>query len=463
MNFRALLGSLIFLIPCVPFVRAEVKVSNFKSQDEVRNSVILIRGEVEPGAEQLTLRTARGTAKPVESSGLVQDGKFKALLELAPGENSIELKTGKSALPTKLRITYKPMTNPHYVRLIWLADSTGKTDYATPEDGFPQNYEARMATAALLLQCFTAERMNELGYGRRTFRLETDRAGKVVVHTIKVPQDLAHYQAMGDGQQIWGELNQFINSRYADKYAKNLALMSFTRKDPDTGKMLAHTALGGGNLGLFGSASIFSWPDSVESAQKAFLDERKYDVTRVHDDSVGRGTYWGLASTTLGATLHEMSHAFGLPHCKDGRCIMTRGFDRLNRFFTLSEKLPGQENKVFAADSEAWFAPVSASRLRWSPWFQPEDPRLRPDPKPEITFDAKKNSVTIESRAGLRVVGFWDGSDIRGFKEYSNKTKAPRRVTLTMEEILAANEGKTPNKITAVDENGNDAGLDLKK
>ncbi|RYD33096.1 MAG: metallopeptidase [Verrucomicrobiaceae bacterium] len=442
-------------------LRAEVKVGNFKAQDVVRHPVILIRGDVEPGAEKLTLRTVKGTAKPVESTGLVHEGKFKALLELAPGDNTIEIKTERSGLPAKLRITYKPMTNPHYVRLIWLADDQGNTDYATPVEGYPQNYEDRTATAALLLQCFTAERMQELGYGRRTFRLETDRAGKVVVHTIKVPQPLKHYYEMGDGQRIWGELNHFLNTRYPDKNAKNLALMSFTRKDPGTGRMLAHTALGGGNLGLFGSASVFSWPDKVESVQQAFLDDRKYDVSRVHDDSVGRGTYWGLASTTLGATLHEMSHAFGLPHCQDDRCIMTRGFDRLNRFFTFSESLPGRKPEFFAAGSEAWLAPVSASRLRWSPWFQPEDPRNRPEPGPEIIFDAKKDRVTFESRAGIRVLGFWEGSDIRGFQEY--KDKAPRKVTLTLEEISSLNGGKVPNKVTAVDENGNDAGLDLKK
>ncbi|MDB6132227.1 MAG: hypothetical protein JWM59_470 [Verrucomicrobiales bacterium] len=461
MKLRALLLCPALLLFQAAVLRAEVKVGNFKAQDVVRHPVILIRGDVEPGAEKMTLRTVKGTAKPVESTGLVHEGKFKALLELAPGENTIEIKTERSGLPAKLRITYKPMTNPRYVRLIWLADDQGNTDYATPVDGYPQNYEDRIATAALLLQCFTAERMQELGYGCRTFGLETDRAGKVVVHTIKVPQPLKHYQEMGDGQRIWGELNHFLNTRYPDKNAKNLALMSFTRKDPGTGRMLAHTALGGGNLGLFGSASVFSWPGKVESVQQAFLDDRKYDVSRVHDDSVGRGTYWGLASTTLGATLHEMSHAFGLPHCQDDRCIMTRGFDRLNRFFTFSESLPGRKPEFFAAGSEAWFAPVSASRLRWSPWFQPEDPGTRPERGPEITFDAKKDSVTFESRAGIRVLGFWEGSDIRGFQEY--KDKAPRKVTLTLEEISSLNGGKVPNKVTAVDENGNDAGLDLKK
>ena len=460
MIFRPLFFAAAFLAPAAT-LPAEVRVENFKPQDLVRHSLVLIRGSVEPGAGSMTLRTAKGTAKPVESTGLVHDGKFKALLELAPGDNNIELKTERSGLPTKLKITYKPMTNPHYVRLIWLADSEGQTDYATPEEGYPQNYEARLATAALLLQCFTAERMQELGYGRRTFRLETDRAGKVVVHTIKAPHNAEYYQKMPDGNDMWGEINHFINSRYSDEHAKNTVLMSFTRKDPETGKMLAHTALGGGNLGLFGSASVFSWPDSVENIQKAFLDDRKYNVSRVHDDSVGRGTYWGLASTTLGATLHEMSHAFGLPHCQDPRCIMTRGFDRLNRFFTFSDNHPGQKPEYFAAETEGYFAPVSASRLRWSPWFQPEDPRIRQEPKPEVTFDARKNSVTVEARAGIRVIGFWEGADIRGFQEY--KDKAPRKVTLTLDEISTLNGGKTPNKVTVIDENGRDGEVDLKK
>lgn len=459
MNLRVPLWVCALLAPLFP-ARAEVKVSNFKPQDLVRHPVVLIRGEVESDAGSITLRTAQGTARPMETTGLVHEGKFKALVQLLPGGNSIELKSDRSVLPAKLKITYKPMTNPYYVRLIWLADSEGNTDYATPEDGFPQNYAERLTTAALLMQCFTAERMQELGYGRRTFRLETDPAGKVVVHTVRVPQPAAHYQEMGDGLAIWGELNQFINSRHADKFAKNLALMSFTRKDPATGRMLAHTALGGGNFGLFGSATVFSWPDSVEAVQQAFLDDRKYDVSRVHDDSVGRGTCWGLASTTLGATLHEMCHTFGLPHCRDSRCIMTRGFDRLNRFYTFSETLPGRPPDFFPAESEAWFAPVSASRLRWSPWFQPEDPGRRNDPGPEVTFDAKKDTLTIEARAGIRVLGFWDGSDIRGFQEF--RDKAPRKVTLTLQEIMDLNGGKKPDKVTAVDGDGRDGELNLK-
>ena len=47
------------------------------------------------------------------------------------------------------------------------------------------------------------------------------------------------------------------------------------------------------------------------------------DTTRINpkefmSDSIFRHTYWGAASTTIGATLHEMGHTFGLPHTNDG-------------------------------------------------------------------------------------------------------------------------------------------------
>lgn len=428
-------------------------VENYKSQEVVRHGVVLLRGTVEPGAGKLTLRTAAGTGKPVEGTGLVHDGKFKALVELGEGDNTVELKTEKTGLPLKLKLTYKPITNPYYVRLIWLTDSTGNTDYAVPDESVPQNYEARLATAARLMQSFTAERMQELGYGRRTFKLETDRAGKPVVHTVKAPHEASHYYTMGNDNRMWGEIGQFLNVRMPDPKVKNLVLMSFTRKDPATGRMMAHTALGGGNLGLFGSASMFSWPDSIAGVPAAFLDDRKVDARNVHADSAGRGLYWAVASTTLGATLHEMGHTFGLPHCRDGRCIMTRGFDRLNRFVTFTDPYPGRKPEYFPADEEAWFAPVSASFLRWSPWFQPESPGSRNEPGPELEFDSRKEEVTVESRAGVRWVGFYDGGDIRGFKEFKDKN-GPRKVSLTLTEILELNDGKVPDKITAADENG---------
>ncbi len=432
---------------------AAVTVENFRTGDDVRHSVILLRGTVD-APELKVERTAAGSP-PVTSPALVAEGKFKALVELKPGENDVVFRTGNGAAEATLRVTFRPMTDPHYVRLVWLTDSTGATDYATPEDGFPQTYEARLRTAALLLQCFTAERMHEVGHGRRTFRLETDANGQVVVHTIKAPQPAAHYYAIANDVDFWGEVRLFLDARHRDPMAKNMVLAAFTRKDPSTGNLQAHTALGGGNLGLFGSASVFSWPESVSAAQAAFADARKVDPARVHEDSGGRGTWWAVTSTTLGATLHEMGHTFGLPHCQDPRDIMTRGFDQLNRFFTFSEQPLGGQAEAFPPAAEAWFAPVSASFLRWSPWFQPDSPSPPTGAAPSVQRDAAHDGYEVTAESGIRVVGFWEGPDIRAFEPYP----APTQVVLTRDDIARKMDGRPLSKLTVIDTAGRTAEL----
>jgi hypothetical protein len=432
---------------------SDLAVTNFSDREAVRHPVVLLRGTVEDGATTLTTQTRhRGAPTPRDGQGLVRNGVFKALVELAPGENAIEVKSDRSPAPRRLSLTYQPQTNPHYVRLVWLADATGQTDFAGPDEGTPQTYEARLRTAGLLLQCFTAERLHELGYGRRTFRLETDPKGQVVVHTLRAPKPAAHYHALVNDLDFWGEINQFLHFRHRDPMAKNLVIASFTRKDPATGKMLAHTALGGGALGLFGSASVFSWPESIAQAQSAFLDQRDYDTRGVHDDSVDRSVRWALASTTLGATLHEMGHTFGLPHCQDSRCIMTRGFDHLNRFFTLHDP-PHRRSGLheFTPQEEAYFAPISASFLRWSPWFRLDRARDPGGDGPSLELNERKQQVEVSARSGIQWLGFWEKGDIRAFRELK---EGPRKTTITLDDINQVMDGRPASKVTALDENG---------
>ena len=54
-----------------------------------------------------------------------------------------------------------------------------------------------------ILQTFTAERNNDLGFGRRTFNLELDDQGKVKVHLFKEPHPAEHYYGI-DGRPMVG-------------------------------------------------------------------------------------------------------------------------------------------------------------------------------------------------------------------------------------------------------------------
>ncbi len=438
-------------------------VTNHEGGSTVRYPVVLLRGTVDPGATALELRNTASENDPADSYALVHGGRFKALVKLVPGENTIGLRTGPGEPTTTLQLTYKPSTNPHYVRLVWMTDKSGDPTYAAPSDDTPQDYEARLRTAALLMQTFTAERFHDLGFPRQTFTLETDRTGAPIVHRLRAPESAEHYYAMANDQTWWGDVNRWLGDEHPDTFAKNMVLAAYTRKDEETGKMKAHTALGGGALGLFGSASVFSWPTSIAGAATVFMDGTMVDPTRVHDDSAGRGTVWGLASTTMGATLHEMGHSFGLPHCKDPLGIMTRGFDRFNRVFTFVDppSRVGMRGAGFTPDEEAYFAPVSASYLRWSRWFQADKTRYRNDDAPTIIHspDEDDEVIAVSSRHGVRWIGLWVGDEIVAYQDFPDD--APKETALSREEIDTLLGGAPLATVTAIADNGQSARIGL--
>lgn len=420
-----------------------VEIKNHREGSTIRYPVVLLRGTFRG-----KLSINEGSVTPVTLGE-----KFKALVPLRKGENQITLQDDRG--PLTISVTYEPQQNPYYVRVIWLTDKSGDTAYATPHEDTPQNYEDRLRTAAQLMQTFTAERMGDLALGKKTFRLERDpKDHRIVVHTLKGPLSAEEYYALGDSNQYWSSVRNWLNKEHPDPFAKNIVLAAFTRKDPATGKMKGHTALGGGNLGLFGSASVFTWPESIETAFAAFSDETIVDPKQVHNDGAGRDTYWGVASTTLGATLHEMGHTFGLPHCKDPYGIMTRGFDHFHRAFAFSDP-PSRRNLKrvpFTFRQEAYFAPISATFLQWSPWFRVNSKtKVESDENPTIKKEG--DSYVFRSPFGIPWAGIWSGDDIY---DYRNTEASPMKteVRISIAELESNLKGKPLSRISVMAGNG---------
>lgn len=460
MNANFITRPIVTLFFCAAFCSADAfaagpAVSNHLPGSTVRYPVVLLRGTVGKDIRQLSIINEQQLADAPGVVPTVSDGRFKALVSLVEGVNNIQLTAAGET--TSLMLTYKPQTNPYYVRLIWMTDNTGDTTFATPTDDVPQDYEARLRTAAQLMQTFTAERMHDLGFGRKTFRLERDNTGQIVVHTLKAPESAEHYYKLGDSNDWWLDVYRWLNKEHPDPFAKNIVLAAYTRKDPGTGKLKGHTALGGGNLGLFGSGSVFSWPRDISTALEVFADESKVDPKKVHEDSAGRGTYWGVASTTIGATLHEMGHTFGLPHCTDALGIMTRGFDHFHRVFTFYDPPSGHNRaaKYFPDKEEAYFAPISASFLQWSRWFQLDQTEYADESRPRIEIDRDKQIVRVTAMAGVRWVGLWVGSEIYAYREIKDDAAATE-VEIPMEEVSRLLNGKPLSTVTAISANGQD-------
>ncbi|CAH0555179.1 unnamed protein product [Brassicogethes aeneus] len=150
-------------------------------------------------------------------------------------------------------------------------------------------------------------------------------------------------------KELWEYFGrEILNSKLGDEKKKYLSFLSCTwydgeKYDPsfnsyeDLIKITkGYVALGGGGLALFGTASLFTWPDHFEQLIDKFSDKTPIDRTRFLDDSCYRGTYGFCFSTTLGSVLHELFHTFDLGHTEYG--IMNRGFDDIYKFFTVNSE-----------------------------------------------------------------------------------------------------------------------------
>lgn len=370
-----------------------------------------------------------------ELQGLAYKGRFKVMTELVSGKNRLIVRAGESE--RSLTVNYRPQTNPYLVRVFYMTDNTGNTEYQTPFENDTQDYRGKLDTAVKLMQTFTAEQMNDLGYGRGTFNPELDEAGRVKVRILKGEHSAEHYYKM-TGHQLYNYIYGLIDHRLPNPKAKNLVITAFTRFDPNQDKAMAHTALGGGSLALFGGGNLFAWPTNLAEVPKTFMDDRLIDNKKYFSDSAGRHTVWAIASTTLGAALHEMGHTFGLPHSKHPHDIMTRGMDRFNRVFTCLEPSHARRKTSyeFPEDSIACWAPASAAWLRFNRWFALDEKVFVETNRPGILIERDTQKILIESDHGIGSVILTDAAGDACLPFFTGgETAAPKKIEIPLDEF----------------------------
>ena len=197
----------------------------------------------------------------------------------------------------------------------------------------------------------------------------------------------------------------------------NVIIMGMTRWDVNSNSKLplAHTALGGFPVALFGSGNIHTWPCTIDQVLDCFKDATKIPNT-VFNDSGGRDSYWANASTGIGAVFHEIGHSFKLRHTKfynpfgnrnsfNNPC-MGRGFDAFNRIFTLSE--PSNTSSKFYLDEklETNLHPHSVLRLLFNPFFSSSIQNSLSLPAPLI--EKTGGILLITSAVGIAEISFYN-------------------------------------------------------
>ena len=148
-----------------------------------------------------------------------------------------------------------------------------RTIYIVPNDREPDpDMDAKLNTLMKETQQFYADLMEFHGFGRKTFRLETDATGVVIVHHVNGKHSDAHYQNDSEGSMIvWDEIKEQFDT------SKNIHVLALDISD-------AIIAYGGGEIA--GLAEMHS----------------HYGMALVPASDPGVALW------------HELGHTFGLTH-----------------------------------------------------------------------------------------------------------------------------------------------------
>lgn len=458
---------LLFFALCVATITGAVtaeepiRVTNYENGTCIAYPVALIYGELaDKSATEIVCENTSSEKSTRTIPGSAYDGRFKVMAELMPGKNSLVLKSGENTFP--LELEYQRNANPTFVRIIYMTDSEGDTAYQSQIEDDPQTYREKLGTAMKIMQTFTAERMNDLGFGRKTFNLELDDDGEVIVHVYKGKRKAEDYYKLDDGRW-YGVIYDEIKEEFPMRNARNLVIPAYSRFIPETRKMVGHTALGGGGgLAVFGSGNIFTWPDSLTATVAAFENTTRINRRQVQDDSVGRSNFWGALSTTMGAALHEIGHTLDLPHTNEVHDIMTRGHDRLNRAFIMREAPHGHNPNWydFRDDEIACFMPISAYPLACSRWFADENPRERPRTEVKLEMNHEIGEITVTAESGVYYIGCFVNGERKWFWGLPlDSENAPETYTFSFEDVKKVAPDAKRFEFMALDIYGNGTGM----
>ena len=181
--------------------------------------------------------------------------------------------------PAGKRLAGLNVGEPRTVRLI----------YFLPKDRTPQqDIDAKMDELIKNVQLSYEEVMEYHGFGRRTFRLETDATGKAVVHHVKGKFNDEYYHTDTFGKVIDEETAEVIDEETAEQFdlSANIYLVVLDTSDARIDGYCGQ----GRSFGPEGGATLIPAPNSARQRERG----------------------WSCFNVAVAA--HELGHAFGLAH-----------------------------------------------------------------------------------------------------------------------------------------------------
>ncbi len=351
-------------LPAVLYVAPELfTVDNFSDGETIRYRLPLLKGTA-----------VRSTSVTITNGGSVvqvpvNDTRWRGFVLLHDGLNEIVI-TGNQGATTKLNLIYAPSNNQQSVRMVYILGSDSPGTFDAPI-GTPNGLDAarrRLGLTGQVLQSMVAELLVERNLPRETFLLQEDSSGSVIVEVRRLPLTVEQIRDMS-GEDLWYAIYELLGEDPNSYNTKSVAIIADCHTDMTTNISYACTALGGSNLALFGSNTLYSFPDNYSAIGQHFMDDTPVEgylfpeLGRAHE-------YWAAYTTSIGAILHELGHSLDLPHPSEPTPgdIMWRGFDYLNRLATTYEPHHGSVNP--ATDIMPYWSIEDAKALLDHDWIE---------------------------------------------------------------------------------------------
>ncbi|KZS10156.1 putative Zinc metalloproteinase [Daphnia magna] len=320
----------------------DINLENVSSNDSFEYSIIFLKGTVtcrENVCKTLNCKVLVLTDDET-SEFTVQDGRFKCIIDLKLGRNLVnvicdsDLHVGQYSL----NLERKPNICDKVLKLLYVVPKgdTGTFQSSGTCLNSAESACKRIVTGVKLLQCMTAERLNELGLGRKTFNLATENGQEIceIFHSQYIKEQFFSWTS----EKIWNmTARELLASGVFAQGVKVLAFLSCTEYFRESNEIKGYVACGRGHLAMISSSGLHSWACDLKDVVSCLTSSIPIDSS-LFDDSGSRGTLSGCYATTLGAALHEIGHIFDLVHTDFG--VMARGFEELDLFFTVGNPQP---------------------------------------------------------------------------------------------------------------------------
>ena len=197
--------------------------------------------------------------------------------------------------------------------------------YYTPADRDPEpHYQERLEPILEDIRAFYGDNMKRLGFGAKTFNLDHDTDGKLVIHLVKGQQPESAFP--GWAERNGGNTGAPVGGEIVMRESRSILEKAGVRPDHETILYFCNLATWDEKTLTFHHHSPYFGYSTQTSGRCFALDTVIQDVASfsktepiLKDAEWGRESLGKFNTIFIGGIAHELGHAFSLPHCGGGR------------------------------------------------------------------------------------------------------------------------------------------------